>query len=108
MIKIDRDTMEKALNRLAQTSEEAAVAKSLVEGLKQKGKTVKAMGFISADGTVAERDAKSLSSKEFREWNDELENAVADSETYENKRKVDELIVRTYQTISANMRATNV
>ena len=69
---------------------------------------MKGMGFLQADGTVAERDAKSVTSDIFQGWNEDLENAVAESETYENKRKVEELIVRTYQTISANLRATNV
>tara|TARA_B100000749_G_C18189857_1_gene367437 strand:- start:118 stop:348 length:231 start_codon:yes stop_codon:yes gene_type:complete len=76
--------------------------------MRQRGKTVKAMSFLQANGTVAERDAKSVTSEAFTTWTDALENAVADSETYENKRKVEELIVRTYQTISANLRATNV
>jgi len=108
MIKIDRDTMEDALTKLSESSEDAAFAKSKVEGLKQKGKTKKAMAFLAADGTVAEREAKSVTSKSFEEWTEDLENAVAVSETFENTRKVDELIVRTYQTISANLRATNV
>ncbi len=100
--------LEKALTYLSETCETAARSKSYVEGMRQRGKTVKAMSFLQANGTVAERDAKSVTSEAFTTWTDALENAVADSETYENKRKVEELIVRTYQTISANLRATNV
>ena len=100
--------MEDALTKLSESSETAALAKSKVEGLKQIGKTKKAMAFLEADGTVAEREAKSVTSDSFEAWTEELENAVAQSETFENKRKVYELIVRTYQTISANLRATNV
>ena len=105
---ISEDRLQKALTYLAETCDEAANAKSLVEGLRQKGKTVKGLGFLQASGTVAERDAKSVTSDIFISWNEDLENAVAESETYENERKVEELVVRTYQTISANLRATNV
>ena len=107
-MKINRERMEEALDYLSETCEIAARSKSYVDGMRQKGKTKKAMAFLEANGTVAERDAKSVTSKEFKKWTTDLENAVADSETYENKRKVEELIVRTYQTISANLRATNV
>ena len=100
--------LEKALTYLSETCETAAHAKSYVEGRRQRGKTKKAMAFLEADGTVAERDAKSVTSEAFTTWTDDLENAVAESETFENKRKVEELIVRTYQTISANLRSTNV
>ena len=105
---INDKRLEIALTYLSETCESAAHAKSYVDGMKQRGKTVKAMSFLQADGTVAERDAKSVTSEAFTTWTDDLENAVADSETYENKRKVEELIVRTYQTKSANLRATNV
>ena len=107
-MKINRERMEEALDYLSDTCEEAAHAKSYVEGLRQKGKSEKAIAFLMADGTVAEREAKSVTSEGFTKWTNDLENAVADSEKYENHRKIEELIVRTYQTISANLRATNV
>ena len=65
---VSEERLEKALTYLAETDEPAALAKAKAERLKVYGKTVKAYGFLEAAGTVAEREAMSVTTDEYLKW----------------------------------------
>ncbi|SVC08020.1 uncharacterized protein METZ01_LOCUS260874, partial [marine metagenome] len=74
------------MNYLAETDVTAAMAKAKAERLKVYGKTVKAFGFLGARGTVAEREAHSLTTPEYESYLTDLEQAILDSEKLANER----------------------
>lgn len=83
---ISDERVEAAMNMLADTDETAALAKAKVKALEVYGKTAKAFAFLETTGTVAEREAKALTSSIYREWQKDYEKAVIESETIANKR----------------------
>ena len=83
---ISDERVEAAMNMLAETDEKAALAKAKVKSLEVYGKTAKAFAFLETTGTVAEREAKALTSSIYREWQKDYEKAVIESETIANKR----------------------
>lgn len=89
---IPDDRLQKALRYLAESDEPSAKARALVKALEQRRKTVKAYQYILAKGTVADREAAAYASPEYEEVTDAIENAVADSELYSNKRMTESLI----------------
>jgi hypothetical protein len=105
---ISDDRLQKALRYLAETDEPAAKAKALVKALEQRRKTVKAYQFIQATGTMAEKEAAAYASAEYEEITEAIENAVADSELYANKRMTESLIVEIWRTVQANRRNGNI
>ena len=103
----DEELSEK-LAYLAETDDKAAIAKALVKALERKEKTVKAMGFLEAEGTVASREHKAVSSDEWDKHVNDYKSAVADSETYENKRNTAALVCEVWRTLQANRRRGNI
>ena len=101
---VSQERLEQALTYLAETDEPAALAKAKVESLKIYGKTVKAYGFLDMVGTVAEREAKSVTTDEYKEWMQNLENAIIDSEQYINKRSTEAGIREVWRSLNANRR----
>jgi len=102
------DRLQKALTYLAETDEPAAKAKAYVKGLEQRRKTVKAFAFLSAAGTMAEKEAKAYASPEYEEVTQAIENAVADAELYFNKRSTEMLIVEVWRSVNAGRRKGNM
>lgn len=62
---INYDHAEAALQYLLNTDEEAARAKVLYEALYEQRKTVRAIQFLNASGSAAERTEKANASKEY-------------------------------------------
>ena len=56
-----------SLDYLLGTDEEAARAKVLYEGLYEQRKTIRAIQFLNATGSAAERTEKALASVEYQE-----------------------------------------
>ena len=101
---VSDDRMEKALTYLAETDEPAALARAKAERLKVYGKTAKAYGFLDATGTVAEREAISVTTKPYLKWLEDLESAIMDSEQYSNKRSTEAGIREVWRSLNANRR----
>lgn len=105
---ISGDRLQKSLTYLSETDEPAAKARALVKALEQRRKTVKAFAFLAAGGAMAEKEAKAYASPEYEEVTEAIENAVADSELYFNKRSTESLIVEVWRTTQANRRSGNI
>ncbi len=105
---VTEQQVEQALRYLAETDEEYGRAYGRVEGAHNQHKAIKAVAFLEATGTVAEREAKSLTADTVKAAANAYENAVAERETIRAKRKRAELIVEVYRTVSANQRRGNV
>ena len=105
---ISDDRLQKSLIYLSETDEPAAKARALVKALEQRRKTVKAFAFLSASGTMAEKEAQAYASPEYEEVTEAIENAVADSELYFNKRSTESLVVEVWRTTQANRRSGNI
>jgi len=102
---------EKALNYLASTDEEHANAKALLGALQEQRKTIKAMVYLQhiergKGQGVSEQEA--YNSEEYREHLEKIQNAEADYQLLQNKRKRADLTIEMFRTYSANQRRGNV
>ena len=96
--------VERAMIYLAESDEKAAKAKAKAKAMEQVGKTIKAFGFLEAEGTVAEREAKSLRTPEYEKHLEDYETAVMESERYANKRATAAGIREVWRSLQANRR----
>jgi hypothetical protein len=101
---ISDNRVEQAMRYLSETDLPAAEAKSKVKALEQYGKTVKALGFLEVQGTVAERDHLSLTTKEYDKYRDDYEKAVLESEHFSNKRATEAGVREVWRSLQANRR----
>ena len=67
-------------------------------------KIIKGRNFLTASGTVAERDAIAYTSAEFTTYVDNLRDATVDLEILEAKRESWQREVEIWRTLSANKR----
>ena len=102
------DRVKLALTYLAETDEEHAKAKALVKGIEQSRKTVKAIAFLQASGTMAEKEAIAYKSQEYQDIVAKYEDAVADEALLHNKRTTNALIVDVWRSENANRRTGNI
>ena len=101
---ISEERLEKAMVYLAHTDEEAAKAKALCKKLEKIERIIRGEAFLRASGTVAEREAKAVTSEQYKEHVSYAENCWVDSELLDNKRHTEEVIVDIWRTMSANLR----
>ena len=97
-----------ALTRLANSDEDHAAwagqVKYLEEGLKQ----AKSHAFLLAEGTVAEREAKALSSQKYEEALIAWTNALKQFKKIDNERNHEMRIIDIWRTLSSNRRQGNM
>tara|TARA_R110000765_G_scaffold414399_2_gene514899 strand:+ start:283 stop:597 length:315 start_codon:yes stop_codon:yes gene_type:complete len=101
---ITEERLEKAMVYLSQTDEPAANSKALCKKLEKMDRIIRGEAFLRATGTVAEREAKSVTSEQYREHVSYAENCWADDALLDNKRHTEEVIVDVWRTMSANHR----
>ena len=101
---INEERLEKAITYLAHTDEEAAKAKALCKKLEKIERIIRGEAFLKATGTVAEREAKAVTSQDFRDHVAYAENCWVDAELLDNKRHTEEVIIDIWRTMSANLR----
>lgn len=101
---IDELQAEKALNYLASTDESCARAKGSVKALEYRLKVAKAMEFLGASGTMAEKESHALASLPYRELIDQYESAVIEFETIAAKRERAVLTLDVWRTMEASRR----
>lgn len=100
--------IQKALTYLSETDEPYAKARALVKGREQARKTVKAIGFMDAKGTMAEKEAAAYSTPEYLEIINKYEEAVYDEALMHNKRTTEALIIEVWRSENANRRSGNI
>lgn len=101
---VSDERVEKAMIFLAETDLTAAQAKARAKSLEQFGKTVKAFGFLEATGTVAEREAKALTTDQYRDYLEKYEAAIVEAEQLANKRATEAGIREVWRSLQANRR----
>ena len=101
---ISEERLEKAITYLAHTDEEAAKSKALCKKLEKMERIIRGEAFLKGTGTVAEREAKAVTSQEFRDHVAYAENCWVDAELLDNKRHTEEVIIDIWRTMSANLR----
>ena len=100
--------VEKALDYLVATDEEAAKAKALMSFIEDKKKTVKATEMVKKDGAISGREMEAFASAPYLAVCEEYRDAVYDYELLRNRRKSAELVVEVWRTESANQRRGNI
>jgi DNA mismatch repair ATPase MutL len=97
-----------ALDYLLQTDEEAARTKVVYEALYEQRKTIRAVQFLDAKGSAAERTEKALASKEYQEHLSLLKDAQIEFEIIRNKRFTNQSIIEMWRSVNSNQKKGNV
>jgi hypothetical protein len=105
---IDYSSAEVAINYLVSTDIEAARAKALYDGLSEQRKTIKAMQFLKATGSAAERTEKAYASKEYQEHLQLIKDAQIEFEILRNKRASNAQVIDMWRSVNSNQRKGNI
>jgi hypothetical protein len=105
---ISESEMHEALMFIAGSDEDHATAFADAERAEERAKQIKAAQFLLQAGTVAERDAKALTSEEYKLAQEEHWAAVAEFRRLDNMRRTCDLKIRAWQTVSSNRRQGTV
>lgn len=104
----DKDQVARALQFLAETDVEYGQSCARVSAVEHQGKAVKAVEYLKHTGPVAERTAQVESSQAYKDWVEELENAIADRETLRAKRKRAELTIEVWRSVNSARTKGNI
>lgn len=96
--------VSRALKYLSETDERYGWLVAAVKASEHKGKTAKALAFLSSEGTMAEKEAKSLASEDYKSWVEDYQNIVAECETIRARRKRAELVIEVWRSANSNRR----
>ena len=102
---IDEERVEKALEYLRDSSTEYGKQAGAIKAAEHMIKQHRALAFIDASGTVAEREAKAQSDANVFRYQEELEDAEVAFRTIMARRKAAELLIEVWRTQSASNRA---
>jgi len=105
---INYDNAATALKYLVNTDEEAARAKVLYEALYQQRKTIRAIQFLNAKGSAAERTEIALASTEYQEHLSILKDAQIEFEILRNKRITNQSIIEMWRSVNSNQKKGNI
>lgn len=105
---INYNDAETALIYLVNTDEEAAKAKALYDGLYEQRKTVRAMQFLNASGSAAERTEKANGSEEYQSHLQAIRDAQIDYEILKNKRDTNIRITDMWRSVNSNQKKGNI
>lgn len=101
---IKESQIEAAMQYLAKTDEPIAQTKGLVKSLEYRLKVQKAVSFLRSEGTIAEREARSLVDETYQAMIEEYKNAVIDFETLSAKRERAVLTLDVWRTEESSRR----
>ena len=99
--------VEEILNYFAESDDDYGKLSARVKGLEKDEKIVVATGMLEArrfQKTVADAENEVRRGKEYRQWRENYENAVADYETMRANRGTAQVIWETWRTEQANLR----
>lgn len=105
---VSDEKLQKALVYLAETDTPCAEAKALYEGLKDQLKTIQAVAFQDASGSVESRKADSYASIAYQNHVRKIQDALFEYEAMRNKRLTAGMIVEVWRSENANRRVGNV
>jgi hypothetical protein len=98
------DRVEKALIYLSSTDEEHAMLGAKVKEAEEAIKQAKAHSFLVAEGTVAERESKAVSSLKYANATEVWVEAYKNFKILDNKRNSEIRVTELWQTLSSNKR----
>lgn len=94
---ISEDRVEKAVEFIRDHADVLGGLVGRCKGLEQERKVVRGKQFLEAKGTVAEREARAESSKEYELIVEEIENSWADKTELETKIRAAELTIEVWR-----------
>lgn len=94
---ISEERAERAVEFIRDNAKKYGDLVGLCKFLDHKRRVVRGEAFVNAEGTVAEREAISESSDEYREVVNDLRNAWADRTTLETQLKGAELTIEVWR-----------
>lgn len=104
---VSEEKVESILNFLSESDDDYGKLSARVKGLEKDEKIVVATGMLEArrfQKTVADAENEVRRSKEYKQWRETYENAVADYETMRANRGTAQVIWETWRTEQANLR----
>mgnify|MGYP003112863211 FL=1 len=104
---VSEEKVEEILNYFAESDDDYGKLSARVKGLEKDEKIVVATGMLEArrfQKTVADAENEVRRSKEYKQWRETYENAVADYETMRANRGTAQVIWETWRTEQANLR----
>ena len=104
---VSEEKVEGILNYLAESDDDYGKLSARVKGLEKDEKIVVATGMLEArrfQKTIADAENEVRRSKEYKQWRETYENAVADYETMRANRGTAQVIWETWRTEQANLR----
>ena len=102
---IQDKTVQHAFDVLTQSVEAGAIARAMRERREDEKKEAKARAFLASEGSVAEREARSLLDADYKQACTAFYDAVQSDEEWRANRSRCEAIIQAWQTSSANQRA---
>ena len=105
---LNENRVEEALILLASTDNQHAELEGEVKFLAEAVKQAKAHSFLLAEGTVAEREAKSQASVKTAEAVEIHTKAFVDFKKLDNQRNHEIRIIDIWRTLSSNRRQGNM
>jgi hypothetical protein len=102
---IQDQTVHDAFDTLECQANPAAVARAMRERREDERKAAKARAFLRETGSVAEREAKALTSDEYQQACERYYVAIEADEEYRNTRGKCEAIIEAWRTCQSNNRA---
>lgn len=102
--KMNEEKLFEHLNFLAESDEKHALLGAYVKQCEEGIKQAKAHSFLQVEGTVAEREAKSIDGDLYNQAVIEHINAYKQFKILDNRRNTAVLNINVFQTLSANRR----
>ena len=101
--------IERALSYLKSTDASHAEARSQVDYLELKKKTIEAAAFLDApEGTVAEKQAYVYTTQAYKDHCEEYKQAVLEYQRITNERNREIQVIEVWRTVNANQRKGNI
>lgn len=104
---VTEEKVEGILEYLSQSDDDYGKLSARVKGLEKDEKIIIAQGLLEHrryEKTMAESEAKARCSKEYKEWREQYEDAVADFEIMKSHRSTAQILWETWRTEQANLR----
>ena len=105
---ISEDRLAKALTYLAETDEPLAHLKAESERQKFKAEAIKAAIVLTAEGTVAEKQAQAVGSQQYTDAMNEYFRLTEEHDAVKNKRSTEVIVVEVWRSLNASRRAGNI
>jgi len=99
------ETVHAAFDMLESHAQPAAAARAMRERRDDERRAAKARAFLAATGNVAEREAQSVLSEDYRIACEGFYAAVEADEEYRNQRSKCEAVIEAWRTVQSNFRA---